>query len=79
MKVKVAWLLRSDGDTVAGSIKTSSEVPLYSFNAGLGDAVFFRTCPRLVRVRGVYRLQPVKPGLKRPELVNPECRKNLYN
>lgn len=35
--------------------------------AGLGDAVFFCTRSRLMRVGGVYGLQPVKHGLNRVE------------
>ena len=45
-------------DVPEGKKSRRQEVPL-----GLGDAILFCTCDRLVRVGGVYGLQPVKHGV----------------
>jgi hypothetical protein len=39
----------------------------HAIRAGLGDAILFCTCGRLVRLGASYELQPVKHGLSRIE------------
>ena len=54
----------------AGAVLLGDERECHAIPAGLGDAILFCTCGRLVRLGTGYGLQPVKHGLSRIESGN---------